>query len=170
MVVMMIVLVGLGTIAGLTVISVQSGSATTTNQRFNSIAVYAAESGAASAMDFLRKNFDPVTLFSAYVTQNNNAPTPPLGIPGNTIVSGGVGNILSGDQQSWYTVLILNNPADPGFATAGPAFDTDGIVTIHVTGHGPNGAVAELVWEVQTDGDATLPRKPLTLLGWQQKL
>src|SRR5262245_7818419 len=49
MVVMLIVLVALGTIAGLTVISVQGGSATANAQRFDGIALYAAESGAAAA-------------------------------------------------------------------------------------------------------------------------
>ena len=165
MVVMLIVLVGLGTIAGLTVISVQSGSATTTNQRFNSIAVYAAESGGAAAMDFLRKNAGVAgPFFSAYVNPNNVAPVPPPGIQGNGVPSGGAGNVLSVDQRSWYQVVVLNNPSDVGYAAGD---DTDGVVTIRVTGHGPNGTVAELAWEVRSNGVADTP---LTLLGWHQVL
>lgn len=165
MIVMMIVLVGLGTIAGLTVISMQSSSATTNNARFNSMAVYAAESGAAAAMDFLRKNTQPSPVFlGAYVNANNGGVAPDPGIAGNDIASGVAGNLLSVDQRGSYTVLILNNRADTGFAAGD---DADGIVILHVTGRGPNGAIAELEWEVKTDGDTT---HALTILSWRQML
>lgn len=170
MIVMMIVLVGLGTIAGLTVISMQSSSATTNNSRFSTIAVYAAESGAVAAMDYLRKNTGtpagPPKYLSAFVTTSNTAVVPNLAIPGNDVLTGGPGNLLSADQRSSYTVLILNNRSDPNFA-AGADMDSDGIVTLHVTGRGPNGSIAELEWEIKTDGDVT---HPLTILGWRQVL
>jgi hypothetical protein len=165
MVVMLIVLVGLGTIAGLTVISMQSSQATTSNTQFNAIAVYAAESGAVAAIDFLRKNTQPTPAFlGAFVRANNVNVLPEAGIPGNDIPSGGVGNLLSLDRRSSYTVLIFNNRADTGL---GPGQDTDGIVVLHVTGRGPNGAIAELEWEVKTDGDVT---HPLTILSSRQAL
>ena len=56
--------------------SVQGGIATTGNDRFHAIAQYAAESGGASAMDFMRKNYNHTTFWSAYVEPNNvNNPT-----------------------------------------------------------------------------------------------
>jgi hypothetical protein len=158
MVVMLIVLVGLGTIAGLTVISMQSSQATTSNTQFNA-------SGAVAAIDFLRKNTQPTPAFlGAFVRANNVNVLPEAGIPGNDIPSGGVGNLLSLDRRSSYTVLIFNNRADTGL---GPGQDTDGIVVLHVTGRGPNGAIAELEWEVKTDGDVT---HPLTILSSRQAL
>lgn len=164
MLVLLIVLVGLGTIAGLTVITVQGGSATTSTQRFDAMALYAAESGAAVTMDFLRDHVHPSGLFSAFVSPSNSAPQSPAAIPGNGVHSGAAGNLLSNDQRGWYSVLLLNNRADDGYASG---VDSDGILIIRVTGHGPNGAVSELEWEVRTSGTAGAP---LTLVGWREVL
>jgi len=57
----MIVLTALGALGALTVVSVQGGIASASSDRFHAIAVYAAESGGAAAMDFLRKNINLTT-------------------------------------------------------------------------------------------------------------
>src|SRR4051794_23741878 len=53
----LIVMSALATLGSLTVVSMQSGIQMSTNDRAQTIAMYAAESGAAVAMDFLRKSF-----------------------------------------------------------------------------------------------------------------
>ncbi|HSK00758.1 MAG TPA: hypothetical protein VK932_05930 [Kofleriaceae bacterium] len=155
MVVMLIVLVALGTIAGLTVISVQGGSAQVSAQRFSAMALYAAESGAAAAVSWLKTQQMASDRFLSVLAQ------PPVGIPGNNVKPGGDGNLLSGDQQGWYDVTLRNNARDPGGATA----DTDGIVVIEVTGHGPNGAVKRLEAEVRVYLDTGTRRAAIA--GWR---
>lgn len=179
MLVMLIVMVALGTIAGLTVISVQGGAATTNAQRFSSMALYAAESGAAAAMQYLKTNVHnkdaPQPYFSDLVTKSNDPPNAPSEIPGNNILPGVAGNLLSNDQQGWYEVTLLNNPNDPGFGSDSKR-DTDGIIRIQVTGHGPNGAMKKIEWEVSTQPGEVggviqqLVGKPLVLLGWREVL
>ena len=169
MLVMMIVLVALGTIAGLTVISVQGGSATANTHRFSSMALYAAESGAAAAMQFLKANVHPETgpaadrYFSLLVEPGNTSPQSPAGIPGNNLQPGATGNLLSSDQQGWYEVTLLNNRSDPGLVAGN---DLDGIILIQVTGHGPNGAIKKLEWEVRSPTGVV--NAPLVLLGWHE--
>jgi Tfp pilus assembly protein PilX len=146
MVLALIVLVGLGTLSGLTVVSVQSGITTTTNDRFHAIAVYAAESGGASAMEFLRGHMDNATGWTAYVTANNASPLIAMpGITGNDVAPGVTNNPFSTDIQAWYHVDIYNDRSDAGYATGS---DTNKRVVIHVTGHGPNGATAIVEWDV----------------------
>ncbi len=144
MVLAMIVLTALATLSSLTVVSVQGGMATTTNDRFHSIAVYAAESGGAVAMDYLRANVGPTTGWTAYVSANNASPPQPA-IPGNNASVGTSGNLFSNDMQGWYSISILNNRSDSGLAAG---TDTDKRVIIRSTGYGPNGAVAVIEWEV----------------------
>ena len=164
----LIVLVALGTIAGLTVVSVQGGSAAANAQRFSSMAMYAAESGAAAAMAYVKTRVQPANdpnkpFFTDLVRPNNDAPLSPTEIAGNTVQPGQPGNLLSGDQQGWYEVTLLNNRADPGFTTGK---DADGIIIIQAIGHGPNGAVKKLEWEVRSqNGVAT---EPLVLVGWHE--
>jgi type II secretory pathway pseudopilin PulG len=168
MVVMMVVLVALGTIAGLTVISVQGGSATANAQRFSSMALYAAESGAAAAMTFLKANVatPPPTsepYFSALVEPSNSPAQSPAGIAGNNAQPGTAGNLLSNDQQGWYEVTLLNNRSDSGYTTGK---DIDGVIIIQVIGHGPNGAVKKLEWEVRSQNGTS--SDPLMLVGWRE--
>jgi hypothetical protein len=155
MVVMLIVLVALGTIAGLTVLSVQGGSTQASAQRFSAIALYAAESGAAAAMDWLRPRYSPGNGFTSALRE----PQPPAGIPGNGVRPGQPGNLLSDDQQGWYEVTLRNNTGDPGHGNV----DIDGTIIIEVTGHGPNGAMRRLAWEVHKEDAAS----PLALVGWR---
>jgi len=140
----MIVLAALGTLSALTVVSVQGGIATAGNDRFHAIAVYSAESGAAAAMDFLRKNLNSSTGWKAYISANNASPPQPS-LPGNNQDTGSTGNLFSTDILGWYSVQILNNRSDSGFATGD---DNDKRVVIRSTGYGPNGAVAAVEWEI----------------------
>jgi hypothetical protein len=153
MVVMLIVLVALGTIAGLTVISVQGGATQTSTQRFSAMALYAAESGAAVAMDWLKSQYTPADKFTPVLGQA------PDRLPGNGVQPGQGGNLLSADQQGWYQVTLVNNAGDPG----GSNVDTDSIVVIQVTGHGPNDAMRRLEWEVRKDEAVNA----LELVGWR---
>jgi type II secretory pathway pseudopilin PulG len=153
MVVMLVVLVALGTIAGLTVISVQGGSAQASAHRFSAMALYAAESGGAAAMSWLDARYHPVRRFTNVLGE------PPADVPGNGIQPGQNGNLLSSDQQGWYEVTLRNNPNDPG----GDDSDTDGIIVIQVTGHGPNGAMRRIEWVVGKDG---MP-DAMAFVGWR---
>jgi len=171
----LIVLSALATLGSLTVVSVQSSLKTSTNERSQAVAMYAAESGAAIAMDFLRTNFVPVKGWSAYVTPSNDPNqivalgTPTL--PSSGAQPGTADNPFSADQNAWYSVKILNNRNDPGFADG---TDTDGQVIIQSTGNGPQGSVAIIEWEVQRIPPAAPPAplpavpatRPLILLGW----
>lgn len=154
MVLAMIVLTALATLSGLTVVSVQGGISTTSNDRFHSIAVYAAESGGAVAMDYLRKNVNLTTGWKAYVTANNVNPLQP-NIPGNNAGLGASGNLFSADTQGWYSITLLNNRGDTGFATGD---DNDKRVIIRSTGYGPNGAVAVIEWEITASNITGLGR------------
>lgn len=144
MVLAMIVLAALGTLSALTVVTVQGGIATSGNDRFHTVAVYAAESGASAAMDFLRKNINSATGWKTYVSANNANPVQP-NLPGNNQDIGTPGNLFSSDMQGWYSVQILNNRNDTGFATGD---DNDKCVVIRSTGYGPNGAVAVVEMEI----------------------
>lgn len=150
----MIVLSALGTLSALTVVSVEGGLATTGNDRFHTIAVYAAESGGAAAMDFLRKNVNLSTGWTNYVSPGNANPPQP-NLPGNNLASGVAGNLFSSDMLGWYSVQILNNRSDTGFATGN---DNDKRVIIHSTGYGPNGAVAVIEWEITAQNVTGLGR------------
>jgi Tfp pilus assembly protein PilX len=156
----LIALTGLISLAGLTVLSVQGGIATSAADRFNAIALYAAESGAASGMDYLRKNIVISggfgTFPTTFVSASNASPPQLPDIPGNNIQPGQPGNLFSTTQQAWYTVELLNNRSDSGYATG---VDTDGDLIIRATGHGPDGATAQVEWEINGNkaGSPTTP-------------
>jgi hypothetical protein len=151
----LIALTGLITLAGLTVLSVQGGIATSSADRFSGIALYAAESGASVAMDYMRKNVlktggssqrtIPIAGMSAY---NASPPSPP-DIPGNQKVPGDPGNLFTPAMGAWYQVEILNNRTDPQYGTTGD--DSDGILIIRATGHGPDGATAQIEVEINAN-------------------
>src|SRR5262249_31954624 len=150
----MIVMAALGTLSALTVVTVEGGIATVGNDRFHQIAVYAAESGGAAAMDFLRKNLNLTTGWTAYVSPNKARPVQPA-LPGNNRDVGTAGNLFSSDVPSWYSVQILNNRNDSGFAAG---VDNDKRVVIRSTGYGPNGAVAVVEWEITAQNVAAISR------------
>jgi type II secretory pathway pseudopilin PulG len=165
----LIVMSVLATLGSLTVISVQSSLKTSTNDRSETIARYAAESGAAVAMDYLRgqiKITQATTDWSAYFTVNNAEPRPPLPFPSNGAQPGTPNNLLSPDQNAWYLVEALNNRNDPGFQpTLNRNDDTDGQIILRATGHGPQGSVAIIEWEVRWQSQP--PSEPLILMGWR---
>jgi len=146
-----IVLAALATLSGLTVITTQGTMSQATNDRFHTIALRAAESGAASTMDFLRAN--PV-----WTPWLGTAPT----FLANNALPGTPNNQFRNDQQAYYEVTVVNNHADPG----GPAVDTDNDVIIHSIGHGPNGTISIIEWEVKMP----VAGQPMTLVGWREVL
>lgn len=142
-------LLGLG---ALTVLSVQTELASSGQSRFTASALYAAESGTAAGMDFLRQNCSISDLFSALVSPGNANPPKPSGIVGNGVRPGEYGNPFDSgpvpNLDLWYEVSILNNIGDPH--TNGIE-DSDGIVILHSVGYGPDQTVAIVELEVQPD-------------------
>ncbi len=141
-----------------TVFSVRGGVATSAGDRFHNIALYAAESGAAVAADYLRQNYDPVYRWKAFITPSNINPIPatsaPLSnIPGNSVLPGVTGNLFDADMNAYYVVQVYNDRQElpTTFALGG---DDDGRVVIHSTGYGPNGAVAVVEWDVKSNESA----------------
>jgi hypothetical protein len=162
----MIVMSALATLGGLTVISMESSIQMSTNDRAQTIAMYAAESGAAIVMDFLRRStsFNTTNGWSAFVSPSNNTP---FVLTTAQIASVGVkpptappppptANPFSPDQNAWYEAMLLNNRDDPGFADATDS-DKDGRIIIRTTGHGPQGSLAIIEWEVQRAGFLPVP-------------
>lgn len=157
----LIVMSALATLGSLTVVSMQSSIQMSTNDRAQTIALYAAESGAAVTMAALRNLFNPSppppntwTTWSTYVTPNNSAPFPPITplVPSSGAVPGTPQNLFDRDQNAWYEIRLLNNRDDPSFGTGAGTNDTDGIVIIRSTGHGPQGSLAIVEWTVQRVG------------------
>lgn len=142
----LVILSALGTLGMLTVGGVRAGIKTTGNDRFHSIALYAAESGAAAAMDYLRGVIDPTTGFTTLLQSGSPSPDE---IVGNNKQSGETGNPFSTDMHAYYRVEISNNRGDSGFATN---VDNDKRVVIRSTGYGPDGAVAVIEWDVSSAG------------------
>jgi hypothetical protein len=154
MVLAMIVLTALATLSSLTVVTVQGGISTAGNDQFHAQALYAAESGGAAAMDFMRKNIDLASGWTAYVTPNNANPKSPP-VPGNNVQPGQAGNLFTPGMQLWYSVQIFNNKTDSGFAAG---IDNDKRVIVRSTGYGPNGAVAAIEWEISAGNVSGLGR------------
>jgi len=123
-------LMGLG---ALTVHSVQMELAQSGQGRFAESALYAAESGVATGIEFLRGHCDATSKFGAWVSPANLTPPRPSQILGNGLGPGVTGNPFAATSDAWYEVSILNNREDPGF-DAGT--DDDGTVILHVVGHG----------------------------------
>jgi hypothetical protein len=152
----LIVMSALATLGSLTVVSTQSSLKTSTNHRAQTIAMYAAESGAAATMVFLRAHFDPATTnpysdWSAYLAHRNQnvQKMTAADIPGASIPPDTTGNLFTSDQQAWYEIELYNNRNDPLFSAPTGQCDGDGRLIIRATGHGPQGAVAIVEWEIQ---------------------
>ncbi|MEZ4360874.1 MAG: hypothetical protein R3B48_11895 [Kofleriaceae bacterium] len=159
----LIALTGLATLGNLTVASVQTGVTTASSDRFHAIALYAAESGGAAAMNYLRSTVSSSARFGALVSPANQTPQAPSAIPGNGIRPGADGNLFSADLQAWYEIQLLNNREDPGYVAG---TDDDAKIVIRAVGHGPGGAIASLEWEVQASGMSAVGRP---CLGYGQK-
>ena len=164
----------LATLGSLTVVSVQSSLKASTNDRSGSIATYAAESGCALAIEFLRTTYDHGGGFWSAYTRPGNLTTVVPAFPSNGALPTATANPFSADQNAWFNVEILNNRDDPDFLGG---TDQDGQVIIRSTGHGPQGSVAIIECEVRRFNDpaivvpAPLPGNPnssvpVILLGW----
>ena len=174
----LVVMSALATLGSLTVVSVQSSLKTSTNDRSQTVAMYAAESGAAATMDHLRQHCNPNKAWSKYVNRNNDPPKPLLApdLPSSGALPGTPDNLFSADQNAWFSVEILNNRNDPDFAAAKGDNDSDAQVIIRSTGHGPQGSVAIIEWEIRRVGSPPAtpgpPCKgvnstdPMVLVGW----
>ncbi|MEZ4366447.1 MAG: hypothetical protein R2939_09190 [Kofleriaceae bacterium] len=163
-----IALTSLAALGALTVLSVRGGIAATGQERFSSIALYAAESGAAAAMSTLRLNPG----WAVFFAQDDGTPNPAAPpIPGNGALPGSAANLFSADISAWYEVEILNNRTDPQYdAIVGnsiPNADGDTRVIIRATGHGPDGALAIIEWDVAATGQIPAAGRPCP--GYGQK-
>ncbi len=152
----LIVMSALATLGSLTVVSVQSSLQTSTNDRAQAIAMYAAESGAAAAMDFLRKNFNSATGWSAYVTPSNSG-FAMAAIPGNNVPPEDSTSLFTTEQHAWFHIQLLNNRDDPGYAGAFGSNDQDGRIIIRSTGHGPQDSHVIIEWEVRRLPECSAP-------------
>lgn len=146
---LLVVLVALSAmiaLGGLAVLSVRGQTRAGGFDRFQTLALYGAESGIAAGMQFLRENRDVDGTWTSFVVADNDGAAPELGITGNTIGHGQPGNPFSTDTPVWYEVVILNNIDDPGLEAG---LDTDAVVVLRATGHGPGGALAVVEAEFQ---------------------
>jgi len=119
-------------------------------------------------MDYLRKNIvitgsGTRSFPASFVSPSNTAPPQLADIPGNNKLPGDPSNLLAPSLNAWYTVELLNNRADSGYATG---IDNDGDLILRVTGHGPDGASAQVEWEVSA-GNASATSVPCP--GYGQK-
>lgn len=161
LIVALIALTALLGIGGVTMLSVQSETRSTGEDRFQGVSLYAAESGVAVGLEFLRTTCSVPNHFTAYVSPSNGAPVVPAGILGNGVQPGQAGNPLTPSNQSWYQVQILNNDTDPGFAAGA---DTDWDVILYVVGHGPD--QTQSIIEVEVSEPNCTP--PVAVASWKQ--
>lgn len=135
-------LLGLGAV---TLLSMQSELQSSGQSRFQSQALYAAESGVSAGIDYLRYSCDATQFCSATIVPGNIDPPMPTQLLGNGIRPGETGNLFSAGSKLWYEVTVLNNPNDPGFAAG---VDSDAIIVLRSTGHGPDNTIATIEVEV----------------------
>ncbi len=147
--VMVLTLVAITALLSLAALTLLQGGAElrlSGQSRFQQEALYAAESGNHAGIEFLRSNCNVGTFFSDFVSPANTAPARPEEIVGNDLRPGEIGNPFASGSDIWYSVELLNNRADPGFLTGA---DTDAIVVLRATGHGPDQTVSIVELEVQ---------------------
>ncbi|GAB4567949.1 MAG: hypothetical protein Tsb0020_20920 [Haliangiales bacterium] len=177
--VVMMALVALTALGTITIVTVRSVVASATHDRFRSMALMAAEAGAAVAMDYVRTRRAPAPIhWTALVAPKNFPPVIPADLPGNGILPGQPGNLFNPDYEAWYEVEIRNNRDDgdyeapPAAAEAGHqgyilGEDRDAHLLLRVTGHGPNNA-ATLI-EIDIAAKIGAPNaSPFHILGWNR--
>lgn len=148
LIVTMVGLTALLGIAGMTILSARSTLSTSASNRFQTSALFAAESGVWAGIDFLRQSCDQSTLFTQFVSPDNASPQSPSGIFANNVPPGTAPNPFDIRRKAWYRVTILNNSGDPGLSSGR---DTDSQVILHVVGYGPDGTQATVEVEVRND-------------------
>lgn len=141
----LVAMLGLGLV---TITTVQGDMRASGSDKFSRIALYAAESGVAASMEFLRNNCNATQLFSGFVEPLNTNPQQPVGIVGNDARPGAAGNPFMTETGGSYIVTILNNPSDPGFAAGD---DTDGQIIVRSVGTGPDQSQAIVEIEIRND-------------------
>lgn len=145
----LVTLVGLLAIGGITLMSVQSEITASGASRFEQTAMYAAESGVAAGLEYLRSSCETNgAFFSNLVEPDNVNPVMPTAIAGNNKRPGEAGNLFSIDADIWYQVEILNNTIDQGFSSGN---DLDAIVVLRSRGYGPNNTQSVIEVEVRND-------------------
>lgn len=154
---LLVALTGLAALGGITIVSTRGGLDAAGHDRFKTIALYAAESGAAAGMDYLRRQSANGVQWSALVSPGNDPPLVPGDATGNGARPGEDGNPFGVDLQAWFELEIVNNTSDPGFAAGD---DLDHRLVLRVTGHGPDGAVARVEWEVRNNAVGVLAHCP----------
>ena len=157
MLVALVILVALLGLGGYAAMSVQQGISQSGHDRHEQAALYAAESGVAAGIDYLRRNFDQVEHWSAYVTPDNENPMSPVGVRGNRAEPGDPGNVFDEETGLWYEVTFFNHIADPELSLGN---DSDARVLVHAVGHAPNGTSVSLEVEVRGDGSVSLGGRP----------
>jgi len=159
LVVVLIVLSALLMAATITILKVDRGSKASSQARFQSVALFAAESGVSSGMEFLRANHHPTLHFGSLVSPSNTSIQSPVGIPGNMLPALDPGSLFSGDVEMHYEVSLLNNRSDSGFVSGA---DADSILTMRSAGYGPGTSM--VVLEVTIDAGSP---GPLKILSWR---
>ena len=147
MLITLVVLSSLLAMGGMAVLAVQRSGGAIAHERFQSIAMSAAESGVVAGMVYLRQQYQTDARWSALVEVDNINPQTPVDLPGNLAEPGHTNNPFTEGLGGWYEVTVLNNETDPGFTLGN---DTDSRVILRSVGHGPNGATATI--EVQVSG------------------
>ena len=151
MLLLLLALAGLGALGGITVIATRGSMNAAGHDRWKTIALYAAESGAAAGIDYLRRQTEDGVHWSALVSPSNSSPISPSDAVGNGVPNGESGNPFSADTQAWYEIVILNNVTDRDFAIGQ---DSDNRLIIRSTGYGPDGTTAVVEWEVRNNSAA----------------
>jgi len=164
MVVAMVSLIGLIGIGGVALLAAQGGLSGTAHDRFQGVALHAAEAGVAVAMDALRAQHDPSTHWSTLVTADNQDVQAFPNLAGNAALPGDAANLFSPDREASYEVEIRNNVSDSGFATGQ---DEDSRVVIRSTGHGPDGA--RVILEVEVSGRSLVSDANQVCAGYGQR-
>jgi type II secretory pathway pseudopilin PulG len=160
MLVALIVLSSLATLGTLTVVSVQSSLKASTNDRSQTVALYAADSGGAMAIEFLRTHFDPVNAWGPYVgPYSDPLVLDPSNFRANDALPGDPNNPFSTDQNAYFHVEVINNH-DANWGTGSGGIDTDARVFVRSTGHGPQGSLAIVEWEIERLSASPTPPPP----------
>jgi hypothetical protein len=157
----MIVLSALATLGSLTVVSVQGSFKASTHDRSQTVAMLAAESGIAVAMEYLRTRFGTTAVnWSAFVVPGAGQPftlsNAATEMPSNGALPLSANNLFAPDQNASYSVVVFNNPTDPLLGNPGDVpnnNDSDGRIIIQSAGRGPQGSLAIIEVEVKRRGD-----------------
>ena len=140
LIVALIAIVALLGIGMVTLLSVRSDTVAAGSDRFQTMALYAAESGVAAGMDYLRQNCPTTSAgFTSFLG------TTPTAITGNNVQSGGAGYPFTTGSKTYYQVSIKNNASETS-----ETVDADYTVVLRSVGYGPNSTQVVLEVEVES--------------------